>query len=144
MTSTDDPERIRGDIERTRSALSNDVDALAGKVTPSRVVKRWTDTAKDAVMGTAQTIGSAPAIREQARGNPLAAGLIAFGTGLLLSSLLPSTTRERQVAAAAGDKAGALAQPVAKAAGDVAAELREPAQQAVESVRSTVSDTGGS
>ena len=117
-TRSDDPEVIRRDIESTRSDLSRNVDALTEKVSPSRVVGRRVDRAKDAVgsvkdkvMGSsdnpydqgamgdatdkassmASSIGdtatSAPTIaRQKTRGNPLAAGLIAFGAGWLVSS----------------------------------------------------------
>ena len=39
---SDDPDVIRADIEATRSQLSGDVDALADKVTPSKIVHRET------------------------------------------------------------------------------------------------------
>jgi len=58
--STSDPEEIRADIERTRSELSRDVDALGDKVSPSSAARRQVDRvrsgvtrAKDRVMGTA-------------------------------------------------------------------------------------------
>ncbi len=37
---SDSPEAIRADIERTRAELGLDVDALADKVNPSKVVDR--------------------------------------------------------------------------------------------------------
>ena len=40
MTSSDDPDRIRQEIERTQSHLSADVNALTEKVTPGRIVAR--------------------------------------------------------------------------------------------------------
>jgi hypothetical protein len=39
---TDDPDAIRADIEATRRNLSGDVDALADKVTPSKIAQRQT------------------------------------------------------------------------------------------------------
>ncbi len=60
MTSSTDPDQIRRDIERTRRELSSDVDALAEKVTPGRMVERKVERArttlnevKEKVMGTA-------------------------------------------------------------------------------------------
>ena len=39
-------------------------------------------------------IGDAPAqVKTKTQGNPLAAGLIAFGAGLLVSSLIPASRR---------------------------------------------------
>ena len=204
MTTSSDPEQIRREIERTQAALSQDVDALAEKVTPGKIVERRVDRARDAatrlkekvmgsethsghhaggyagdvrsaasttadrVSGTASSAASsvqdaassaagtvqdvaataagavqeAPAaIRRQTRGNPLAAGLIAFGAGWLVSSLLPATRREQELADQAKQVAQEKVQPVAQqVAAEVKENLREPAQQAVESVRSTAQD----
>ncbi|MFI2364539.1 DUF3618 domain-containing protein [Promicromonospora sp. NPDC019610] len=58
--STNDPEEIRADIERTRGELSHDVDALGDKVNPAHVARRQADRVrsgvshvKDRVMGSA-------------------------------------------------------------------------------------------
>jgi len=45
-TGSDDPEVIRANIEATRQNLSSDVDALADKVTPSKIVDRQADKVK--------------------------------------------------------------------------------------------------
>ena len=100
---SDSPEAIRADIERTRRELGSDVDALADKVSPSKIVDRQTDKVKhafgsvrDHIMGAADDAGAAismpdPRVAERrdvkdrvvakAEGNPLAVGLIAFGGG---------------------------------------------------------------
>ncbi|MCH8564009.1 DUF3618 domain-containing protein, partial [Nesterenkonia sp. YGD6] len=59
------PEEIRADIERTRSSLSLDVDAVADKVSPSKVAARQTEKVrstvggwKDQVMGSAEDASS--------------------------------------------------------------------------------------
>lgn len=211
MTTASDPEEIRREIERTQASLSQDVDALTEKVTPSRIVERRVDRARDTasrikdkvmgsnplqssghtvsghhqsggdvrstasqaadrVSGTASSAASsaqgvastaagavqdaasnaagavqqAPqAIRQQTRGNPLAAGVIAFGAGWLISSLLPASRREQELADQAKQVAQEKVQPVAQqVTGDVGDSLREPAQQAVESVKSTAQDAG--
>jgi ElaB/YqjD/DUF883 family membrane-anchored ribosome-binding protein len=104
-------------------------------------------TVSDAASAGAQALQEAPQmIRQQARGNPLAAGLIAFGAGWLVSSMLPASRTEQQLAGQAKDLAQQVAQPLAQTVGQAAAEvkenLREPAQQAVESVRSTATEAG--
>jgi Protein of unknown function (DUF3618) len=195
VTDPNDPDQIRRDIERTQANLSTDVDALTEKVTPSRIVERRVDQAKDtaarlkdkvmgsnsgptshtgrSVQGIAGSVGDtasstassisdtasdaastaasavqdAPhAVRRQTQGNPIAAGLIAFGTGWLISSLLPASRREQELAEQAKNKATELGQPLADAAKQAATEmkdnLQEPAQQAVESVKSTATDAG--
>ena len=58
-------------------------------------------------------VGNAPtAVRQQTQGNPLAAGVIAFGVGWLLSSLAPATSAEQQLGANAEAKAKELAEPL--------------------------------
>jgi hypothetical protein len=49
MTTSNDPNKIRTDIEGTRATLSNDVDDLAESVKPKNVAGRQVDKAKDAV-----------------------------------------------------------------------------------------------
>jgi hypothetical protein len=112
------------------------------------------DTASSAASSVAGAASSAAAAvqeapqlaRRQAQGNPLAAGLIAFGAGWLVSSLLPASRREQQLAEQARDKATDLGQPLAEAAKQAATEvkdnLQEPARQAVESVKSTATEAG--
>ena len=48
MTTSNDPDEIRADIERTRATLSNDVDDLAESVKPKSVARRQVDKVKDA------------------------------------------------------------------------------------------------
>jgi cell division septum initiation protein DivIVA len=179
---TSDPDQIRGNIEQTQKNLSADVDALAEKVSPSRIVERRVEqtrsamsSVKDRIMGSAAettstvsgTASSAAAsakdtlaakassaadmassapeqARQRTRGNPLAAGLVAFGAGWLLSSLLPATEPERQGAAQVKDFAMEKGRPVAQElgqAGQEAAEsLRESAQQRAQLVKETATD----
>ena len=47
--STSDPEEIRADIERTRTELSRDVDALGEKVKPGNVARRQVDRVRSGV-----------------------------------------------------------------------------------------------
>jgi len=103
------------------------------------------DSTSSAASSVAQAVEEAPqAVRRGTEGNPLAAGLIAFGTGWLLSSLLPASKVEQQLAEQAKDAAQEYGRPVAEHLGHAAEEvrdnMREPAQQAVESVRGTATD----
>ena len=57
---SNDPEQIRRDIERTRTELSENVNALGDKVNPGSIAKRQVGrvrgaatSVKDAVLGTA-------------------------------------------------------------------------------------------
>ncbi|HEV7651540.1 MAG TPA: DUF3618 domain-containing protein [Actinophytocola sp.] len=106
------------------------------------------DNTSSAASSVAQAVEEAPqAIRRGTEGNPLAAGLIAFGAGWLLSSLVPASKVEQQLAEQAKDAAQEYGRPVAEHLGHAAEEvrdnMREPAQQAVESVKDTATDAAG-
>jgi hypothetical protein len=158
-----DPDEIRRDIERTRTELSGNVNALGEKVNPASIARRQKDRVrdaatgvKDAVMGSAadgkQSAGDAAAavgdavtaapvtVARRAQGSPIAAGLIAFGVGLLASSLLPASRVERHAAEAVKEQAEPLISQLTDAAKDAAENLKEPAQQALESVKDTTTD----
>lgn len=150
------PEEIRAEIERTRAELGTDVDALADKVTPSKIVGRQTDkvrsavgSVKDRVLGAADDArgatssaggtladGSQKAV-EKAKGNPVAVGLIAFGVGWLVASLIPASEKEKDLASTVKEKAQPVVQQATEAAKDVASNLKEPAQDAAQSLKDT-------
>ncbi|MGP4030982.1 DUF3618 domain-containing protein [Pseudarthrobacter sp. 1C304] len=86
-------------------------------------------------------IGDAPArAKTKTQGNPLAAGLIAFGAGLLVSSLIPASQKEREAADALKSAAEPLTTELTEAAKHVAEGLKEPAQEAMENVKATAAD----
>lgn len=179
---TSDPDQIRGNIEHTQKNLSADVDALAEKVSPPRIVERRVEqtrsamtSVKDRIMGSAadttstvsgtassaavsakdtlaakassaaDMASSAPEqARQRTRGNPLAAGLVAFGAGWLLSSMLPATEPEQEAAAQVKDLAMEKGRPVAQELGqagqEAAQSLRQSAQQRAQSVKERAAD----
>lgn len=86
-------------------------------------------------------IGDAPTqVKTKTRGNPLAAGLIAFGAGLLVSSLIPASQKEREAADALKTAAEPLTSELTEAAKHVAEGLKEPAQAAMDNVQATATD----
>jgi hypothetical protein len=170
MTS---PEQIQARIDATRESLSTDVDRLTEKVSPAAVVGRRVDRIKgsasslrEKVMGAmpdtgqlaspasgvqsaagsaADAVSAAPsAVRQQAQGSPLAAGLIAFGAGMLVSALIPPSRREQDLASraeeAAKQKAQELRGPVQEKAQQVAADLKDSAQHSAEQVKQIATD----
>ena len=100
-----------------------------------------TDSA-GAHLGDAGTaISDAPAqLKAKTQGNPMAAGLIAFGAGLLVSSLIPASQKEREAADALKTAAEPLTTELTEAAKHVAEGLKEPAQEAMENVKATAAD----
>jgi hypothetical protein len=102
-------------------------------------------SAQHAASSAVGAVQSAPdTIQRQAQGNPLAAGLIAFGVGWLVSSLLPTSEKEKELAAQAESAVREHSQPLVDQAKNVAQEigdnLKPAAQDAVESVKSTAQE----
>jgi len=144
-------------VDRTRNAIggmkekimgsTSDVSSSAGDAVSSAA-----SSMQDTVSGAASSVGDTAAdtahrARRQAQGNPLAAGLVAFGVGWLVSSLLPPTERERQLAHQVKDQAQPAVQAVGQQAGQALSEVRDnmqlPVQEAVESVKQTAADAAG-
>ncbi|WP_329056098.1 DUF3618 domain-containing protein [Amycolatopsis sp. NBC_01488] len=123
-------DRVMGTANDHASAAGDKVGSVAA-------------TAQDKVSAAADTVSDAPeSIRRGTQGNPLAAGLIAFGAGWLVSSLLPASEPERKLAGQATDLAREQLAPAAKhAAEEVQENLREPVRQAAESVRSEAAES---
>jgi gas vesicle protein len=95
--------------------------------------------AKDTVAEAAQS--AKITVRRQTQGNPLAAGVIAFGVGWLVSSLIPATKAEEQLGEQLKGQAGTIKDTLSSAASEVVDDLREPAKQAVEQVKETAADS---
>jgi hypothetical protein len=159
------PRIVERRVQATRTAMTNVKDKVMGS-TNQRATDAWEtassgssgvgqaissgaagarDTAASAASSAAGAARSAPsAVRQRAQGNPLAAGLIAFGAGLLLSSLIPASEPEQQAAAQVKDFAveqgRPLAQQLGQAGQEAAGQLRESAQQRAQVVKETASD----
>jgi Protein of unknown function (DUF3618) len=179
MTTSNDPDEIRADIERTRAALSDNVDELAESVKPKNVagrqvgkVKEAASNIKDRVMGSddddysgsavgavgdkassakdtvsekasdaRDAVRQAPSrMKRRAQGNPLAAGMIAFGLGMLVSSLIPSTEKEREAVSQLQDNLEPVKEKAAEVARDIGEGLKPAAQEAAESLKTTAQE----
>src|SRR3954466_11684740 len=136
-------DRVFGVAHDTGQHAGGTASNVAGSVpgaasTASENVSNAASTAADAVQSAPQTI------QRQAQGNPLAAGLIAFGVGWLVSSLLPTSEKEKQLASQAESAVREHSQPLVDQAKNVAQEigdnLKPAAQDAVESVKATAQD----
>ena len=114
---------IRNDIVRTRENLGETIDAVEDRVSPRRMaargkerVRRRMHNAKEKVMGSVDV--DSQQVEDQIKGNPIAAGLIAFGAGALVASLLPADRSAKEAAGKLAEKA----QPMVE---DAKAELKE-------------------
>ncbi|MFN0282235.1 MAG: DUF3618 domain-containing protein [Kineosporiaceae bacterium] len=226
--------RLRREIDRTREDLTRDVDMIADKTSPSRIVERRVERTRRGLAGLKEKVmgehdqdsaggrgssdpygagyygatyeGGAQSSREgvggvtttitdrargamssaqgavdgvgdraselserasgaahdgvstarrQTEGNPLAAGLVAFGIGWLVSSLMPASDAETQAARRAtekvGENGGGIVEQAKQAAAEVGENLKGSAAEAVEQVKGhareaaqTVKDEGAS
>lgn len=144
-------------VDRTRNAIGGMKEKIMGSTSDvsssaGGAVSSAASSMQDTVSGAASSVGDTAAdtahrARRQAQGNPLAAGLVAFGVGWLVSSLLPPTEKERQLAHQVKDQAQPAVQAVGQQAGQALSEVRDnlqqPVHEAVESVKQTAADAAG-
>jgi uncharacterized protein DUF3618 len=103
------------------------------------------DKASNAAGEVADQVRQAPEmLTRQTQGNPIAAGLIAFGAGMLVASLLPATTIERQAGQAlrehGSDLVEPVRQPLTESAQQLGSDLGDRAKEAAGAVRDTAKD----
>jgi hypothetical protein len=164
-------EELTSQIEDTRGRMAQDLDTLQDRVSPSAIVERRKQAARDRfssmkekVMGSGQDAGgsltsassSASSVSDTAsgvatdaqqrfEGAPLAAGLVAFGAGFVLASLLPASRAEAEAANRVVDAAKEHGQPMldeARSAGqEVAGNLKESAAQAAQQVKESAQES---
>jgi gas vesicle protein len=159
-------EELTSQIEDTRQRMAADLDTLQDRVSPSAIVERRKQAVrgrftsmKDKVMGTAHGVtgsvssaasstastasetssGLASATQERFEGAPLAAGLVAFGAGLVAASLLPASRVEAEAAHRVVDAAKEHGQPLlddAKSAGqELADTVKRSAMDSAQQVK---------
>ncbi len=99
--------------------------------------------AQSAVDDAAGAVQDVPRkVSRSAQGNPLAAGLIAFGLGALVGGLLPSTQTERDVALKAKEQAQPLLDEASAMAQEALDNVKPVAQEAVENVKEAATTAG--
>ncbi|GAB3301860.1 DUF3618 domain-containing protein [Geodermatophilus aquaeductus] len=142
-SSHDTSYSTRGSGQNALSSVQGTASNAAGSVQDA--ASNAAGTVQDAASQAAHAVQQAPdAVIRQTQGNPLAAGLIAFGVGWLVSSLLPASEKERQLAQQAEttlrEHKDELLAPAKQAAQEVGEQLKPAAQHAVEEVRGTATD----
>ena len=148
LTDKVSPQRV---IERRKEATRNRIGSVRDKVmgsaqhATSAVGSRTPDVSASpgAAVGTVRdSAGSAVDSLESATaGNPLVAGAVAFGAGMLISALLPASRAETEAARRATDAVQEHAQPLvdqARSVGsDIGQDLKESAAQSAAEVKET-------
>ncbi len=151
------PEELNTEIAGTRESLATDLDALQDRVSPQAVLDRRKAAVRsraqglrsrvmgsdDSSSGGLSSAGSSAVdtAQHKVEGSPLAAGMVAFFAGVLVSAAIPATRTESRLSQKAVDTAKEHGQPAAdamKSAGqDMAEGLKDSAQQAVQEVKSS-------
>jgi uncharacterized protein YjbJ (UPF0337 family) len=162
-----DIERIRNDLDDTLDALGERVSPRQIARRRTNAARARVTRVRTAVMGSAQGTGSAVAgqarqaagsvqegasqaaekiqetphaIQQQTQGNPLAAGLVAFGAGMLLATLFPPTEAERRAASAVQERVEPLKDQAVEAGREMKDHLQQSARESAEQVKQTASE----
>ncbi|MCZ2815191.1 DUF3618 domain-containing protein [Modestobacter sp. VKM Ac-2984] len=99
-------------------------------------------SAQHAASGAKDSLQHAPEqLQRQAQGNPLAAGLIAFGVGWLVSSLLPTSEKEKQLASQAESAIKEHSEPLKEQAKE---QAKNVAQEIGENLKPAATSAAGS
>src|SRR3712207_5046153 len=136
-------EKVMGSAQDTSAHAQGMASNAAGSV--QGAASSAADSVSNAASTAVGAVQQAPdQVIRQTQGNPLAAGLIAFGVGWLVSSLLPASEKEKQLAqqaeAAVREHKDELLAPAKQAAQEVGEQLRPAAEQAVQEVKGTAQD----
>jgi hypothetical protein len=123
---------VMGSAPESGSAAAGRARDLAGSAK---------EGAQQAAGRAAEQVREAPeAIQQQTQGNPLAAGLVAFGAGLLLATLFPPTEAEQRAAGAVQERVEPLKDQALEAGREVKDHLQESARESAQQVKETATD----
>ncbi|WP_448624879.1 DUF3618 domain-containing protein [Geodermatophilus sp. URMC 64] len=136
-------EKVMGSASDTTSSMQYRAQNAAGSV--QGAASSAAESVQNAASSAVSTVQETPdMVVRQTQGNPLAAGVIAFGVGWLVSSLLPASEKEKQLAQqaeqAVRENKDALLAPAKEAAQQMGEQLKPAAQEAAESVKATAQD----
>jgi hypothetical protein len=143
-------------VERRKQAVRGGISSMKDKVmgtaqSATGSMSSATSSMAGSVTGTVSDAGSTVTSTAQDRfeGAPLAAGLVAFGAGVVLASVLPASRLEAEAAHRVVEGAKEQAQPmidqaravgeqlgsdIASSAADSAAQVKQSAQQSAQTV----------
>jgi hypothetical protein len=165
-----DIDRTRGDMEDTIDAINDRVNPRRIRDRRTNRMRRAWYSARDSIMGSGgenrmpdmgrqagevreaagaradqarQALSDAPQdVQRQTRGNPLTAGMIAFGIGTLIGSALPESDAERQAARGATDRVDVegAKQRLTEHAQEVRAGVQDKAREAAQDLKDSSRD----
>jgi len=105
------------------------------------VTSACSSAVQDKAHDAADAVRSAPqAVATQTQGNPIAAGVIAFGVGMLAATLIPVTDAERRAGQELKDHSGQLTEKAKDVASDLKDDVGGTVQEAVGQLKDTAQD----
>jgi ElaB/YqjD/DUF883 family membrane-anchored ribosome-binding protein len=139
-------ERVRGVSDKVMGAPSGATQSVHDAA--AKAGDRAGDVAHEVgarAGDAADAVRQAPqAVATKTQGNPVAAGVIAFGVGLLAASLIPESDVERRAVQQLRDDSGDLVdrvrEPLTESAQQLKENLSEPVREAVDQVKETARD----
>ena len=132
-------EKVMGSTGQATSTVQEKASDLGGTV--HEKASHLSDVAGEKAHDAADAVRSAPqAVATQTQGNPIAAGVIAFGVGLLAATLIPVTDAEKRAGQELKDRSEPLADKVKEVAGDLKDDLGGTVQEAAGRVKETAQD----
>jgi hypothetical protein len=133
-------ERVMGSANNTRNDVQGSAHGAADAA--SRTTEQTRETVRRRAGQVSDTVQQTPdLVKERTQGSPVAAGIIAFGAGMLAAALLPPTAAEQRVGEKVRAHSDGLLQPMKETAQGVAQDLKDdlsgPASDAADSLKST-------
>jgi hypothetical protein len=137
-------------VERRRAAMAARARSVKESVMGSPAYEEPRSAQlRERARGTAQEVGEkaqeaahavqhAPEqIATQTRGNPLAAGLVAFGAGMVLATAMPRSKTEQRLASEAQPQMQRIREDLRQAGREIASDAKEHAREAADDLRSS-------
>jgi hypothetical protein len=144
------PRRI---VDRRRQAMTRGIRSVRERVmgradsatgAAGDRARHLSESARDTAGSVADTARQVPdTVVSQTQGNPVAAGLVAFGAGLLAASLIPPSEPEQRLAGTLRDQAQPLEDELRAAGQHVVEDMKSSAQHGAEQVKQRASEAAG-
>jgi len=140
------PERM---VERRKAAVGQRFKRARDAIMGSRdyeepKLTRVRERAGDAVSATAERVQHAPEVAaEQVRGNPIAAGLLIFGAGVLVASIFPETQTEQRLVEAAQPQMQRATEDLKDAGHELVESATQHGQEAAHELRAAGTEAAG-
>ena len=132
----------KGKLRSVRDAVMGTADDVSSSASErAGSVRETAAGAADRVSGAVS--GAEEQIASGTRGNPLVAGAIAFGIGLLAATVIPESRRERRMAREIQPQLESAAQAAVLAGQGLAEEMKPAVQEAGAQVAQVAKDAAG-